>query len=208
MNIRVRSGESTQRHSPVSTKQKKAKMSKQKMKTSQVVFFDNKGVVHNEFLSPEHCQCCYKVDILERLRKKVFRQLSPIASIWVLHHDKAFNHYAQRVREFLATHNLATLLLCSPDVTPTSFCLRGLRTPSKVTVMMALRHTNRRNVHSEQGSRRVLPGRSQRLGISMEKNLDAGGEYFENMCKLYFEYILTYNTIITCELPLVHLSQR
>lgn len=53
-------------------------------------------------------QCCIYVDVLERLRKRVFRVGKEIAAARVLHHDNTSSHCSY-FREFLLKHNWATL---------------------------------------------------------------------------------------------------
>ena len=85
---------------------KKARMSRPKVKTMVIVFFDSRGIVHKEFVPPGQKvnQAFYK-DILERLRKRVQRVRTDIADNWVLHHDNAPSHTALAIREFMAKKN-------------------------------------------------------------------------------------------------------
>ena len=88
-------------------------------------FFDSRGIVHKEFVSPgQTVNHAFYKDILERLRKRVQRVRTDIADDWVLHHDNAPAHTARSVREFLAK-NIPILPHppYSPDLAPCDFYL-------------------------------------------------------------------------------------
>ncbi|XP_023701373.1 uncharacterized protein LOC111861214 [Cryptotermes secundus] len=73
--------QSAEWHTSASPKPKKAKMSKSKMKTMLIVFFEAKGVVHKEFLPQgQTVKAPYYVDVLERLRKRAIRVRKYIAA--------------------------------------------------------------------------------------------------------------------------------
>ena len=82
-------------------------MSRSKVKTMIIVFFDSRGIVHKEFVPPGMTvnQAFYR-DLMERLRKRVQRVRPDIADDWVLHHDNAPAHTALSIREFLAKKNI------------------------------------------------------------------------------------------------------
>ena len=107
-------------------KTKKARMSRSKVKTMIIVFFDSRGIVHKEFVPPGMTvnQAFYR-DLMERLRKRVQRLRSDIADDWVLHHDNAPAHTALSIREFLAKKNIPVLPHppYSPDLAPCDFYL-------------------------------------------------------------------------------------
>ena len=69
---------------------KKARMSKLKIKSMLICFFDSQGVVQKEFVpqgqtvNKQHYR-----EVLERLRKRVHRVQPEIADTWMLHHDNA-----------------------------------------------------------------------------------------------------------------------
>jgi transposase len=113
-------------HTTNSPRPKKARMSRSRVKTMIVVFFDSRGIVHKEFVPPGQTvnQAFYK-DVLERLRKRVQRVRRDIADDWVLHHDNAPAHTALSIREFLAKKNIPTLPQppYSPDLAPCDFYL-------------------------------------------------------------------------------------
>lgn len=110
--------------SPGAPRPKKARMSKSKVKTMLICFFDSKGVVHKEFVPPGQTvnQVFYR-DVLERLRKRVLRVRPEIAKTWVLHHDNAPCHTAFSVSQFLVSKGIATLPQppYSPDMSPCDF---------------------------------------------------------------------------------------
>jgi hypothetical protein len=94
-------------------------MSRSKVKTMIIVFFDSRGIVYKEFVPPGMTvnQAFYR-DFMERLRKRVQRVRPDIADDWVLHHDKAPAHTALSIREFLAKKNIP--VLPHPPYSPTS----------------------------------------------------------------------------------------
>ena len=59
-------------HTANSLRPKKARMSKSKIKSTLICFFDNQGIVHKEFVPPGQTvnQTFYQ-EVLERLRKRV-----------------------------------------------------------------------------------------------------------------------------------------
>lgn len=101
-------------------------MSKSKVKTMLIVFFDARGVVHKEFVSQgQTANVAYTTLMFWKDRKKVIRVRKDIAATWLLHHDNAPSHTSLRIREFIAKHNAATFSqpLCSCDLAPDDFVL-------------------------------------------------------------------------------------
>lgn len=103
--------------SPGSARPKKARMSKSKVKTMMICFFDSKGIVHKEFVPlgrtvNQH----FYVEVLDRLRKRVTRVRPEIAKTWILHHDNAPCHRAFSVAQFLTSPY-------SPDMSACDFFL-------------------------------------------------------------------------------------
>ncbi|KAL4142816.1 hypothetical protein QTP88_005213 [Uroleucon formosanum] len=94
-------------HTSASPRQKKGRMSKSKIKTMLICFFDSQGIVHKEFVPQGQTvnQHFYK-EVLERLRKRVIRVRPNIKNTWVLHHKNAPCHTAISVNQFLATKNI------------------------------------------------------------------------------------------------------
>jgi hypothetical protein len=90
--------------SPSSRRPKKAQMSKSKVKTILICFFDCKGTVHREFVPPgQTVNQKFYLQVLERLRQQVCHvrpELFP--NKWILHHDNAPSHTELSVKEFWA----------------------------------------------------------------------------------------------------------
>lgn len=118
--------QSSEWHTTESPRPKKARMSKSKVKSMLIAFFDSKGVVHKEFVPPgQTVNAAFYVEVLTRLKKRVARIRPEIANTWVLHHDNAPSHASLLVREFLAKQTVATLPQppYSPDLAPPDFFL-------------------------------------------------------------------------------------
>lgn len=112
--------------SPGAARPKKARMSKSKVKTMMICFFDSKGIVHKEFVPPgQTVNQHFYLKVLDRLRKRVIRVRPEIAKTWILHHDNAPCHRAFSVSRFLASKNIAVLPQApySPDMSPCDFFL-------------------------------------------------------------------------------------
>lgn len=112
--------------SPGSARPKKARMSKSKIKTMMICFFDSKGVVHKEFVPPgQTVNHQFYIEVLQRLRKRIFRVRPEIADTWILHHDNAPCHRAFSVTQFLTSKNITLLPQppYSPDISPCDFFL-------------------------------------------------------------------------------------
>jgi len=109
-------------HTSASPRQKKGKMSKSKIKTMPICFFDSQGIVHNNFVSQDQTvnQHFYK-EVLERLRKRVIRVRPNIKNTWMLHHDNAPCHTAISINQFSVTKNIP--VAPQPPYSPhLSFC--------------------------------------------------------------------------------------
>ena len=99
-------------------------MSKSKIKTMLICFFDSQGVVHKEFVPPwQTANKQYYREVLERLRKRVHRVRPETADIWTLHQDNAPCHTAISVKEFLAKKGISVVPQppYSPDLSPCDF---------------------------------------------------------------------------------------
>ena len=105
--------QSSQWKTPASPRPKKARQVKSNVKVMVVVFFDEAGVVHHEYVP--HGQIVnqtYYLEVLRRLRDAVRRKrLEKWRNSWFLHHDNAPAHRALSIREFLAKHNIPTVVL-------------------------------------------------------------------------------------------------
>ena len=74
--------DSSEWHTSNSPRTKKAKMSKSKIKTTLICFFDSQGFVHKEFVPQgQTTSKQYYHEILERLRKRVHRFRPEIAEL-------------------------------------------------------------------------------------------------------------------------------
>jgi len=118
--------QSSEWHTKSSPCPKKACMSRSKVKTMIIVFFNSRGIVHKEFVPPGlTVNHAFYRDVLERLRKQVQRVRTDIADDWVLHHDNALAHTALSIQEFLVEKNIPVLPHppYSPDLALCDFCL-------------------------------------------------------------------------------------
>jgi hypothetical protein len=78
--------ESEEWHMPQSPRQKKAHMSKSKIKTMVIIFFDSCRVVHKESVPPDvTVNQKYYLQVLGYLRKRVMLVQMEIADDWILH---------------------------------------------------------------------------------------------------------------------------
>lgn len=113
-------------HTANSPRPKKARMSKSKIKSMLICFFDSQGIVHKEFVPPGQSvnQTFYR-EVLERLRKRVARVRPGIARTWMLHHDNAPCHTAVSINEFLTEKSIPVVPQppYSPDLSPCDFFL-------------------------------------------------------------------------------------
>jgi len=98
-------------------------MSRSKIKSMLICFFDNQGIIHKEFVPQGQTvnQHFYK-EVFERLRKRVIR-VRP--NIRVMHYDNAPCHTAISINQFLATKNIPVgpQPPYAPDLSPCDFFL-------------------------------------------------------------------------------------
>jgi len=101
-------------------------MSKSKIKSMLICFFDSQAIIHKEFVPPGQTvnQTFYR-EVLERLRKRMARVQPGIASTWILHHDNAPCHTAVSIIEFVAEKSIPVVPQppYSPHVSPCDFFL-------------------------------------------------------------------------------------
>ena len=113
-------------HTTNSLRPKKVRMSKSKIKSMLICFFDSQGIVHKEFVPPGQTvnQTFYR-EVLERLRKRVARVRPDIARTWMLHHDNAPCHTTFSINEFLAEkkHSCDSSAPYSSDLSSCDFFL-------------------------------------------------------------------------------------
>jgi len=119
-------------HTANSPRPKKARMSKSKIKSMLICFFDCQGIIHKEFVPPGQTvnQNFYR-EVLERLRKRVAHVRPGIARTWMLHHDNAPCHTAVSINEFLAEKGIPVVpqpSLRRISVPVTSFYSPGSKT--------------------------------------------------------------------------------
>jgi len=110
----------------------KVRMSKFKIKSTLISFFDSQGIVHKEFVPPgQTVNQTFYWEVLERLRKRVARVRPDIAHIWMLHHENAPCHTAVSINEFLAEKNIPVVPhppICQISVPVTSSYSPGSKT--------------------------------------------------------------------------------
>jgi len=97
------------------------------MKSMLICFFDLKGIVHKEFVSPgQTVNAAFYVEVLKRLQENVRRKRPDHwqNNTWLLHHDNAPAHAALLTRRFL-TDNMTVVPHppYSPDLAPSDFFL-------------------------------------------------------------------------------------
>jgi len=105
---------------------KKARMSKSKIKTMLICFFDSQVVVQKEFVPPgQTVNQQYYRGLLERLRKTVHRIRPETWDTWMLHHDIAPCHTAISVNEILAKKGISVVPQppYSSDLSPCDYFL-------------------------------------------------------------------------------------
>ncbi|UYV73033.1 hypothetical protein LAZ67_10001617 [Cordylochernes scorpioides] len=99
-------------------------MSKSRVKTMLIVFFDKRGLNHKEFVPQgKTVNAEFYKEVLRRLHKAVKRKRQDLAQRWRLHHDNA------------PAHKLLPQPPYSPDMSPPDFflfpkvkrCLKGHR---------------------------------------------------------------------------------
>ncbi|GFU67138.1 mariner Mos1 transposase [Trichonephila clavipes] len=118
--------QSNEWHTPQSPGQKKARMSKSRMKTTLIAFFDKNGVVHSEFVPEgQTVNGAFYVEVLKRLKRWVNRVRPEISANWKLHHDNAPSHTCFVVTEHLTKNGIVTIPQppYSPDLAPADFFL-------------------------------------------------------------------------------------
>ena len=93
-----------------------------------ICFFDQKGIVHEEFVPPgQRVNAALYAEVLRRLQENVRRKRPDQwhNNIWLLHHDNAPAHAALLTRRFLTDSNM-TVVPHPPyslDLAPSDFFL-------------------------------------------------------------------------------------
>ena len=116
--------QSSQWKSPGSPRPKKARQVRSNIKSILICFFDQKGIVHKEFVpSGQTVNAAFYVEVLKRLRKNVRRKLPDQwrNNTWLLHHVPA--HAALLTWPFLTNNNMIVVPHppYSPDLAPRDF---------------------------------------------------------------------------------------
>ncbi|UYV63675.1 NOS1 [Cordylochernes scorpioides] len=84
----------------------KARMSKSRIKTMIIVFFDIRGIVHCEFVPQgQTVNSAFYLEVLRRLKRRIARVRTDIKYTVKLHHDNATSHTAFIITNFLARCN-------------------------------------------------------------------------------------------------------
>ncbi|UYV73070.1 hypothetical protein LAZ67_10001736 [Cordylochernes scorpioides] len=81
-------------------------MSKSRIKTMIIVFFDIRGIVHCEFVPQRQTvNSAFYLEVLKRLKRRIARVRTDIKDTVKLHHDNATSHTAFIITNFLARSN-------------------------------------------------------------------------------------------------------
>ncbi|UYV74035.1 hypothetical protein LAZ67_11001900 [Cordylochernes scorpioides] len=126
--------QSSEWHTSASPRPKKAMMSKSRVETMLIVFFDKRGLIHKEFVTQgKTVNAEFYKEVLRRLHKAA----QDHAQLWRLHHDNAPAHTAFLVTSYLTRIGVEVLPQppYSPDMSPPDFflflkvkrCLKGNR---------------------------------------------------------------------------------
>ncbi|UYV82242.1 K02A2.6-like [Cordylochernes scorpioides] len=113
-------------HTKSSPRPKKARMSKSRIKTIIIVFFDIRGIVHCEFVPQgQTVNSAFYLEVLRRLKRRIARVRTDIKDTVKLHHDNATSHTAFIITNFLARSNTPVIPHppYSPDLAPCDFFL-------------------------------------------------------------------------------------
>ncbi|UYV82751.1 hypothetical protein LAZ67_22000734 [Cordylochernes scorpioides] len=113
-------------HTKSSPRPKKARMSKSRIKTMIIVFFDIRGIVQCEFVPQgQTVNSAFYLEVLRRLKRRIARVRTYIKDTVKLHHDNATSHTAFIITNFLARSNTPVIPHppYSPDLAPCNFFL-------------------------------------------------------------------------------------
>ncbi|UYV68186.1 hypothetical protein LAZ67_5003296 [Cordylochernes scorpioides] len=111
-------------HTKSSLRPKKARMSKSRIKTMIIVFFDIRGIVHCEFVPRgKAVNSAFYLEVLRRLKRRIARVRTDIKDTVKLHHDNATSHTAFIITNFLAQSNTPVIPHppYSPDLAPCDY---------------------------------------------------------------------------------------
>ncbi|UYV63349.1 hypothetical protein LAZ67_2003808 [Cordylochernes scorpioides] len=103
-------------HTKSSPRPKKARMSKSRIKTVIIVFFDIRGIEHCEFVPQgQTVNSAFYLEVLRRLKRRIARVRTDIKDTVKLHHDNATSHTAFIITNFLARSNTPVGISCCLD---------------------------------------------------------------------------------------------
>lgn len=176
--------QSSEWHTKSSPRPKKARMSKSRIKTMLIVFFDVRGIVHFEFVPQgETVNSAFYLEVLKRLKRRVARVRADIKDAIKLHHDNAPSHTAFIVANYLVRSNTPVVPQppYSPDLAPCDFFLfprlkRELKGKHWESVENIQKHVTRilKDIPVEEFQHAF-----QAWQTRLRKCIDSGGEYFE-----------------------------
>lgn len=176
--------QSSEWHTSESPRPKKARMSKSRVKTMLIVFFDVRGIVHHEFLPQgQTVNSQFYLEVLKRLKQRVNRSRSNIKNVWKLHHDNAPSHSAFLIGDYLARTGVSVVPQppYSPDLAPSDFFLF----PRIKNVFKGKHLDNVDNIQAvttaclKDLTSDVFLGAFQAWKHRLQKCIDANGAYFE-----------------------------
>ncbi|UYV66759.1 hypothetical protein LAZ67_4002783 [Cordylochernes scorpioides] len=99
-------------HTKSSPRPKKARMSKSRIKTMIIVFFDIRGIVHCEFVPQgQTINSAFYLEVLRRLKRRIAHVKTDIKDKVKFHHDNATFHTAFIITNFLARSNTPVIPL-------------------------------------------------------------------------------------------------
>ena len=161
-------------------------MRKSKLKMMLICFFDQKGIVHREFVPPGiTVNADFYYDALRRLRENV-RRKKPQKwqnQNFIIHHVNAPAHRSFKVSQFLAKNNMRVIPHppYSPDLAPCDFFLFP-----KLKLRMKVRRFDTIEEIQEESQRvldtipkRDFHGCFQAWQKGWDRCIRAKGEYFE-----------------------------
>lgn len=176
--------QSSEWHTPASPRPKKARMSKSRIKTMLIVFFDKRGLIHKEFVPQgKTVNAEFYKEVLQRLHRAVKRKRQDLAQRWRLHHDNAPAHTAFLVTSYLTRIGVEVLPQppYSPDLSPPDFflfpkvkrCLKGHRFDDIPNIQRAVTKALTGITQTD------YSGAYEAWKTRWQRCVDAQGEYFE-----------------------------
>lgn len=177
--------QSSEWHTPASPRPKKARMSKSRIKTMLIVFFDKRGLIHKEFVPQgKTVNAEFYKEVLQRLHRAVKRKRQDLAQRWRLHHDNAPAHTAFLVTSYLTRIGVEVLPQppYSPDLSPPDFflfpkvkrCLKGHRFDDIPNIQRAVTKALTGITQTD------YSGAYEAWKTRWQRCVDAQGEYFED----------------------------